>query len=46
VALIGELPTARDAGAGLWQQRGVDHTLARTALTQPFALAWEQQLTA
>jgi glucoamylase len=46
VALIGELPRRATLALGFGSSAESATTLARTALTQPFALAWEQQLTA
>ena len=46
VALIGELPRHAMLALGFGSSAESATTLARTALTEPFALAWEQQLTA
>jgi len=46
VALIGELPRHAVVALGFGSSAESATTLARTALTEPFAVAWERQLTA
>jgi glucoamylase len=46
VALVGELPRHAVLALGFGSSAEAAITLARTALTEPFAVSWERQLTA
>src|SRR5208283_3052876 len=46
VALIGELPRQAILALGFGSSAEAATTLARSALTEPFTVSWERQLTA